>query len=223
MDANNTDRSLSRGRFVAGKFASLLALAALVGAVGAGASTAGTRSSAPSCAVQNATEQPFLPWNDSHDYFLAPGGSMESDLTAVGWTLSDGAGLVAGNEPYDVTGNTSDGNSLGLPDGSSAQTPPICVTIHDPELRFFALNLGKKDAVLKVTSLFFGNDGKWHTHNLGDVHSNGDWALTPPLKFHDSIQPGPDGTGLVSFVFTPEHGHSNWQIDDLYIDPLKSQ
>jgi hypothetical protein len=221
MDANSTDRTLSRGRFVAGKFASMLGLAALVGAVGASAGTAAPKLS--DCNVQSATQQPFLPWNDSHDYFLAPGGSMESDLTPAGWTLSDGAGLAAGNEPYDVTGNASDGNSLGLPDGSSAQTPPICVTIHDPELRFFALNLGKKDAVLKVTSLFFGNDGSWHTHNLGDVHASGGWVLTPPLKFHDSIQPGPDGTGLVSFVFTPEHGHSNWQIDDLYIDPLKSQ
>ena len=148
---------------------------------------------------------------------------MESDLAAAGWTLNDGAGLVPGNEPWNVTGNPADGNSLFLPDGSSAQTPPICVTIHDPQLRFFALDLGKKDAVLKVTSLFLGNDGKMHTHDLGDVHANGGWVLTPPLKFKDSIQPGPDGTGLVSFVFTPDHGHSSWKIDDLYIDPLKSQ
>ncbi len=167
--------------------------------------------------------QPFLPWKDTHNYFLAPGGSMESDLTAAGWSLSGSAGLVAGSETFDVTGNPADSMSLGLPNGSSAQTPSICVTIHDPELRFFVRNTGQKDAVLKVTSLFLGNDGKVQTHDLGDVHAGSTWTLTNPLKFKDSIQPGPDGTGQVAFVFTPKDNKGSWQTDDLYIDPMKSQ
>jgi hypothetical protein len=225
MDVNSTTRSLSGARFRAGRFAALLALVALVGALEAGVGAAGPKPkpSAP-CTVSSADVQPFLPWNDSHRYFLAPGGSMESDLSSAGWSLSGGAGLVTGSESYDVTG-AADSSSLGLPDGSSARTPPICVTIHDPELRFFVANGGKKDAVLKVTSLFLGNDGKWHSHDLGDVRANSgsEWTLTKPLKFKDSIQPGPDRTGQVSFVFTPKDDKGEWRIDDLYIDPLKSQ
>jgi hypothetical protein len=223
MDVNSTNRTLSSGRFAAGTFTAMLALAALVGAVGAGAGMAGSKASHSGCTVQSATAQPFLPWNDSHLYFLAPGGSMESDLTAAGWTLSGGAGLVPGSEPYDVTGNPADSMSLGLPDRSSAQTPPICVTIHDPALRVFVSNAGKKNAVLFVTSHFLGSDGKWHSHNLGEVKAGPGWSLTNPIKFADSVQPGPDGTGQVAFEFTPAHGKGDWQIDDLYVDPLKSQ
>jgi hypothetical protein len=43
------------------------------------------------------------------------------------------------------------------------------------------------------------------------------------VLFKAAINPGPDGTGLVSFVFTPEDDKGNWQIDDFYVDPLKSQ
>jgi hypothetical protein len=201
----------------------MLAIVALVCALEAGVGTAGSKQFAlPACHVSTDVAQPFLHWNDSHSYFLASGGSMESDPTAAGWSLSGNAGLVAGSEPYDLAGS-GDTTSLGLQNGSSAQTPPICVTIHDPELRFFASNTGKKDAVLKVTSLFLGTDGKPHTHDLGDVHAGSAWTLTQPLRFKDSIQPGPDGTGQVSFVFTPKDDHGNWQIDDLYVDPLKSQ
>ena len=120
MDANSTNRLRSGGRSRAGRFAALLAVVALVGALEAGVGTAGPKPSAPpSCNVSTNLVRPFLPWNDSHSYFLAPGGSMESDLSAAGWSLTGGAGLVAGSESYDVTG-TPDSMSLGLPDGSSA-------------------------------------------------------------------------------------------------------
>ncbi len=148
---------------------------------------------------------------------------MESDLSAAGWWLSGGAGLTSGSESFDVTGNPGDAQSLGLPAGSAALTPAICVTIHDPELRFFALNTGKKDAVLDVSSLFVGNDGKVHTKDLGDVHAGSAWTLTDPIKFKNSIQPGPDRVGEVAFMFSPRDNKGNWKIDDLYIDPLKSQ
>jgi hypothetical protein len=205
-----------------GKLVAALAVSSLVFAVGVGVGVAGNPPSSRSCPVASATSQPFLPWNDAHKYFLAPGGSMESDPTGAGWSLQGGAGLLPGSESFDVTG-TADSKSLGLPNGSAAQTPPICVTIHDPELRFFVLNTGKRDAVLKVSTVFLGLDGKYHTHVLPDVHGGPSWTLTPPLKFKDSIQPGPDGTGQVSFVFAPKDNKGNWELDDLYVDPLKSQ
>jgi len=166
--------------------------------------------------------QPFLNWGDSHNYFLAPGGDMEGDLTAAGWSLTGGAGTVAGNESADVTGNPADSMSLDLPAGSSAMTPAICVTAHDPELRFFALSSGKKGGTLNVSAYFVGSDGKAHLKDLADVKGGSDWSVTDPVKFHDVIQPGPNGNGSVQFVFTPGD-KGDWQIDDLYIDPLKSQ
>jgi hypothetical protein len=209
-------------QLLTGRTIAVTAFAVLVGAAGAGSALANGQQDASSCPAQTIV-QPFQPWNDSHNYFLAPGGSMESDPVAAGWQLSGGAALTSGSETYDVTGNPADSSSLALPSGSYAISPSVCVTIHDPELRFFARNTGKNDAVLKVTSLFMGNDGKIHSHDLGEVHAGASWTLSNPLKFKDSIQPGPDGIGWVSFVFTPKDTKGNWQIDDLYIDPLKSQ
>jgi hypothetical protein len=204
------------------KVVAALAASSLVFALGTGVGVAGNPPASHSCPVPRATSQPFLGWNDAHYYFLAPGGSMESDLTSAGWSLSGQAGLVPGSESFDVTG-TADSMSLALPSGSAAQTPPICVTIHDPELRFFALNTGRRDAVLGVKAMFVGNDGKVHSRDLGDVHAGSSWTLTAPLKFRDSIQPGPDGSGQVAFVFSPKDSKGSWRIDDLYVDPLKSQ
>ena len=199
------------------------AFAVLVAGISAGSAIGGRYVASQGCAVSPATSQPFLNWGDSHNYFLAPGGNMESDLSAAGWSLAGGAGVVAGSESYDVTGNSADSMSLALPAGSSATTPAICVTIHDPELRFFASNSGDPKSSLGVSAFFVGNDGKPHLRALGNIQAGSDWTLTDPIKFVNAIQPGPDGSGQVSFVFTPNGANGNWQIDDLYIDPLKSQ
>jgi hypothetical protein len=62
-----------------------------------------------------------------------------------------------------------------------------------------------------------------HTKDLGDVLGGDSWTLTNPIKFKDSIQPGRDGIGQVAFMFSPKDNKGKWQIDNLYIDPLKSQ
>lgn len=227
-------------RLLHSKATVLAAFAMLVAGIGAGSATAG-RYAPTGCPVSPATSQPFLKWHDSHDYFLAPGGDMESDLSGFGWTLYGNAGLVSGNEPWNVTGDTSDSMSLGLPAGSSAMTPAICVTIHDPELRFFALSSGGgPKAALDVSAFFIGNDGKPHVKDLGVVSSDPGpgpgpgqhgpghgpgghgWMVTDPISIKPAIQPGEDGTAQLSFIFTPKD-KGDWQIDDLYIDPLKSQ
>src|SRR5689334_631265 len=55
---------------------------------------------------------PFLSWHDQGSSFLAPAGAFET--TPAGWTLSRGAGVVAGNEPSHVN-TASDASSLSLP------------------------------------------------------------------------------------------------------------
>src|SRR5437868_10962030 len=46
--------------------------------------------------------QVFATWNDYASYFLAPNGGLENGST--GWSLSGGAAVVSGNEPFLPTG-----------------------------------------------------------------------------------------------------------------------
>ena len=64
-----------------------------------------------SCSL-SALSQPFTRWLDYAEYELAPGGDFESST----WTLTGGAKLVAGSEPYAATG-TLGSSSLSLPAG----------------------------------------------------------------------------------------------------------
>ena len=81
--------------------------------------------------------QPFAPWSDPSWYELAPGGDFESPA----WTLTGGAELTAGSEPYAATG-TLGSSSLSLPAGASAQSPTTCVDAAYPTVRFFIAGTG---------------------------------------------------------------------------------
>ena len=220
MPTNRAHRVLHRGLPRSGKFAVALACMALAGAFGAGAGVAGP---SRSCGVQPTTSQPFSQWGDTNSYFLAPAGDMESSPVAAGWSLSGGASLVDGSESFVATGDSTDSYSLGLPDDGSAMTPSICVTIQDPQLRFFVRNTGDPKAQLTVQALSLDANGKGKLVDLGTVKGSSDWTLTNPVLFKSAIKPGADGTGLISFMFSPKDGKGDWQMDDLYIDPLKSQ
>src|SRR5439155_8125508 len=69
--------------------------------------------------------EPFSPWLDPAGYSLVPGGDFESG--GAGWSFGGGARIGSGNEPYYVTGNSSDASSLVLPAGSSATSPSVCI------------------------------------------------------------------------------------------------
>src|SRR5438105_12169160 len=68
--------------------------------------------------------QPFSSFNDTNWYELVPSGDFEG--SASGWTLSGGAVLASGSEPYAVTGKLGN-NSLELPKGATATAPYVCV------------------------------------------------------------------------------------------------
>src|SRR3954468_21471044 len=61
-------------------------------------------------------EQPFGPWGDLADYFLAPDGDFSAG--GAGWTL-DGAAVVAKNEPFRVHGGDTSASAW-LDGGGSA-------------------------------------------------------------------------------------------------------
>ena len=173
----------------------------------------------PPCPAQTLVK-PFLPWNDHGSYFLAPGGAFES--TPTGWTLSSSVQVVPGNESSHVDG-TSDANSLRLPAGSSATSPQICVTVHSPNIRLFALNAGSSSSSLQVSLNYTDTRGSSRTARIATLKGPSVWTLSSQIVFLKYIAPAVGGQSQtwVSFGFQPSGGA--WQIDDFYVDPLKSQ
>ena len=56
------------------------------------------------------------------------------------------------------------------------------------------------------------------------LRAGSSWSLSPQILFVNRIAPivGGQGQTWVSFTFRPTTGGA-WQIDDFYVDPLKSQ
>jgi len=202
----------------------VVALAVAAGLL-AGNSRAGRHAAmGASCAWPPLT-QPFLRWADPAQYFLVPGGNFEGALS--GWTLSGGAKVVSGNESYHV-GSASDSKSLALPTtSSSVTTPTICVTALSPTFRLFMLNNGANghtDGQLAFYLNFTGADGKPQQVKIAGLKGGTSWSLSLPISFIQYITtPLQSGYANVSFTIKPNDNHGNWQIDDFYVDPIKSQ
>ena len=197
--------------------ASLAASVAL--AAGATAANAGVLvASAPDCDAQ-ALSKTFLPWLDLADYTPLPGGDFEG--ARDGWSLSGGAALGAGNEPYRVGGAT-DSHSLSLPAGASATSPAMCVGITHPTIRFFAkrrsggmLSL----STLRVDVLFETAGGDVVSLPVGTVANGGSWQVTSPMLVVANLLPLLPGEHTpVAFRFTAQGG-ADWSVDDVWVDP----
>ncbi|MGH2865286.1 MAG: hypothetical protein ACRDJX_08570 [Solirubrobacteraceae bacterium] len=160
-----------------------------------------------------ALSQPFAQWGDANLYELVPGGNFEGSLS--GWTLSGGARILAGGEPYNVVGTTS-AHSLGLSAGASAQSPFTCVNASYPSFRFFAREHGLLSTVL-VQVVYRTALGQLALP-LGAAALSDEWQPTLPM-LTGSIAGGllSDGTAQIALRFTALTGSS--QIDDVFIDP----
>jgi hypothetical protein len=161
--------------------------------------------------------QPFSQFGDGNSYYLVPGGTFESGLGD--WSTSGDATVSAGNEPW-LVNDSSDGNSLSLPPGSSATSPATCVSLASPTLRFFARGSGgSSGSSLSVDVLLQGVGGVLGSVPIGSVSATGDWSPTPAYVMVANILSvlGSD-EAAVAFRFTVQ-GDANWQIDDVYVDP----
>lgn len=173
-------------------------------------------------ACPGATSQPFRTWNDSAAYAYAPNGGFESGT--AGWTLSGGAAVTTGNEPYYTQGAGT--HSLALPSGSSAVTPPMCIGLLSTKMRLFARNPGASSAQLHVQVIYNGGTaallgGLGATLGIADagyITGNGVWQPTPAISMLGGTLPLL--TQSVQFRFTPVGRSGEWQIDDVYLDPL---
>lgn len=194
--------------------ASLVVLAAGAATASAGVLVA----SAPSCADQ-ALSKTFLPWLDVADYTALSGGDFETG--AAGWSMNDGAAVVAGNESFDV-GGSDDANSLALSSGGSATSPAICVGLSHPTVRFFvkrrSTGLLSSLSSVRVDVLFETAGGDVASLPIGTVLANGNWQPTLPIAVVANLLPLlPGEMTPVKFRFTAQGG--GFSVDDVWVDP----
>ena len=169
-------------------------------------------------------ETPFLRFLDPLPYVLAPDGGFEDG--AAGWKLSGGARVVSGNEPWYLSGAGS--KSLLLPLGSSATSPPMCVGLVLPVVRFFSQG-GSLLSTLKVEAVWKDAGGAERSLVLlPGVLATPGWSPTLPLLQLGGVLNALTLNGLtteMSFRFTPRgglFGSGNWRIDDVFVDPWKN-
>ena len=166
-----------------------------------------------SSTCSGSAERPFSRWGDLASYQLVPTGSFEGG--AGGWTLSGGAKVVSGNETFYVH-SRSDSRSLALPAGAAATTPPFCVGLLRPTLRFFAVNGGSTSSTLRVQVVFRGLLGVLGILDGGTVSACSAWQPSPVML---ATLNAPLGTTSAQFVFRPADSAGAWRIDDVYVDP----
>ena len=163
--------------------------------------------------------QVFAPWQDTANYLLAPNGGFESGTS--GWSLSGGAAIVNGNEPFYPTGT----HSLALPSGSSATSPIVCLGTNQLYIRMFGKDLGGTDSGLRVRIQFYGLlNNLLGSEDFAVFPGGGNWAPTGLVQSSGGLLMPLPVVSLLSSTsariqITPLGAGSRWQIDDVYIDP----
>jgi hypothetical protein len=198
-----------------------IAAVTLAAVLGPAAAEAGTFSSSAQSCDGRTSSQPFLRWLDPLRYTLIPRGNFEQGTS--GWTLTGGATVVSGNEPFYASGPGT--RSLYLPSGSSATTPAVCIETLDAVSRYFAKNRGTILLSSLAVEVLFEDPitGKVRALPAG-VHTGGaNWHPSlPALAVLDLLAPviGEKGRIAVAFRFEPIGLGARWQIDDVYVDPF---
>jgi len=191
------------------KLTAIATAALAISAVGAGAAQA--------CSYTGA-EQVFKPWGDQHSYVLAPDGGFEGG--GLGWYLGGGAKVGDGNESFYLN-DSADSRSLSLPAGSTAISPPICMSLDTPGFRLVTRNSGNASSGLKVEATY-ALLGLVHTKTVSTVYGNSSWIPSQQMSTVLSLSTviGTVIPSAIQIRITPVGSGGNWQVDDLYIDPF---
>jgi hypothetical protein len=162
--------------------------------------------------------QVFSPWGDQHHYVLGPDGGFEAG--GLGWSLRGGAKAVAGNETFRVN-DPDDSRSLALPAGSSATSPPVCMSLDTPIFRLFARNGGDPDSRLRVEAVY-RLLGLLRTKTISTVTATRAWAPTKQMSTVLTLSTivGTLVPSSINIRITPLDRLGDWRVDDLYIDPF---
>lgn len=167
------------------------------------------------CRYGNA-EQSFARWGDSADYVPIPGGNFESYYS--GWSLSGGARIVGGNEPFYIR-STGDDRSLLLPPGSSALSPAVCLQVLTPTIRF--VGSSSDSSAVRVTLYTRTLFGLLQIPTYGSMGVSSTWDASDVQPFLlQNVLGLLNLSGVnVYFRFTPV-GDSTVQMDDVELDPF---
>jgi hypothetical protein len=181
--------------------------------------TAGSLVSSADCGYGD-PEQVFLPWSDDAVYQLAPQGDFSS---TSGWTLSKGAAVVAGGDPF-----TGTGRSLALGKDGQAATPAMCVDVSNPTIRFFTRDVGGNGkANLKVDVLYEDFDGHVKHLTVAKLRAGSDWqpSMIVPFYMNMLAAASPSGVTAVAFQFKAEglQKDESLSISSVYVDPFNSR
>jgi len=167
---------------------------------------------------------PFMRFLDPLPYSLLPGGDFESG--AQGWKLSGGARVISGNESFYVT-SARDSHSLLLPSGSSATSPPMCMGLLLPIVRYFSSG-GAALSYLRVEAVYKDTSGRERSIDLLPMGlPSKSWSPgLPALQLLGTVNTLTlNGlTSEIALRFTPKgllFGSGTWQVDDVYVDPWK--
>lgn len=164
-------------------------------------------------ACPDPTAQVFRPWSDFAQYAQVPDGGFEAG--ASGWTLTGGAKVVPGNEPFFLN-SKSDRYSLLLSAGGTATSPPMCIALLSSKMRF--LIGGQAKSTVKVQIIYRGLLSKvLGILDGGTIASDGTWQPSPQISMLGGVLPVL--TRSVQFRLVATSG--TIQVDDLYLDPWK--
>ena len=164
--------------------------------------------------------QVFLPWADAAEYELAPQGDFS---TTTGWTLSKGAVVVPGGDPF-----SGADQSLALSKDGQAATPAMCVDLSSPTIRFFTRDVGGNGkANLKVDVLYEDFDGHIQHLTVAKLRAGSDWQPSAVVPFYMNMlaAASPSGVTAVAFQFKAEglQKDESLSISSLYVDPFNSR
>jgi hypothetical protein len=173
--------------------------------------------SAQACSYSGA-KQAFSQWGDRSNYVLAPDGGFEAG--GAGWSLNGGAKVVAGNESYYLN-SSGDSKSLSLPAGSSAASPPVCMSLDTPSFRLMALNTGDPSSRLRIEAVY-NLLGLVRTKVVSNLSAGSTWGPTQSVSTVLGLSTivGTLIPSAIQIRITPLDTKGNWQVDDLYIDPF---
>jgi len=198
--------------------ATLVVALAVPGAANAGLLT-GILSTQSASYCDPEVAQYFGPWGDSAWYRLVPGGRFEG---THGWSLSGGAKVVSGNEPWYLKGR-SDSRSLSLPAGSTATSPTTCFDFGDWHARFLVRNTGATSGTLEVDILVRSLVGVLSVLDGGTIKAGSAWKPSPQVSALVTNVGGLLGTQAVSFRLKARGTGAAFQVDDVFLDPFRSR
>ena len=197
--------------------AALVAAVGLVLVPGAGAGLVSglVGAALPSC---GAVSHPFARFGDDGSYCALANNGFESG--SAGWTLSGGASVVPGNEPWYVSGPGA--SALDLPAGASAASSPVAISLLDPYFRLFTRS-ASADGPLSLRVVFRGLTGNvTGILNVTDLSPSG-YAGWEPSSAVASLLALPLGTSSAQLTITSTASNGDWQIDDVFVDPFVSR